>query len=66
MNIEYTNKDYQEVQLEEVRTIIITDSKGMRYRIKEDTFGGLELMAEDGRMSIEPNVSNLVTIKTLG
>ena len=65
MELKYTDKEYKEVEISDVNRIIVTDKDGHRYRIKADRFGGLEVMAEDGKISIEPNVSNLFTIKTV-
>ena len=47
------------------KRIVIQDNDGNRYRIHPDKFGGIEIMAEDGKVSIEPNVSNVITLKTL-
>jgi hypothetical protein len=65
MELKYTDKEYKEVEISDVNRIIVTDKDGNRYRIKADRFCGLEVMAEDGKISIEPNTSNLLTIKTV-
>ena len=64
MNFEYTDKNYKTIVVDEVSKIVIHDKDGNRYRIVEDKLGGLEIMAEDGRLVIEPNVSNVIIIKT--
>lgn len=45
--------------------VVIEDKDGNRYRISQDRLGGIEIIAEDGRVAIEPTVSNHITIKTL-
>ena len=65
MTTDIVNKEYKTVTFEEAQRLILTDSKGNRYRIKEDAFGALEIMALDGRLSIEPNTSNLIALKTI-
>lgn len=65
MTLEYTDKEFRAEKDIEVRKVLVTDAHGCRYRITENKFGGLEVMALDGGIAIEPNVSNLITIKTL-
>lgn len=65
MNIEITDKGYGKSKSDGAVRITITDSQGNTYRIKEDVTGGIEVMAEDGILSIEPNSSNLVYLKTV-
>lgn len=65
MELKYTDKGYKEVEVSDTERVIVTDKDGNRYRIKADRFGGLEIMAEDGKISIEPNVSNVLIIKTI-
>ena len=65
MELKYTDKEYKEVEVSDIERVIVTDKDGNRYQIKTDRFGGLEIMAEDGKISIEPSVSNLLTIKTI-
>lgn len=45
--------------------IIIKDKDGNQYRICQDKFGGLEILVEDGRVSVEPIVSNHIVVKTI-
>lgn len=45
--------------------IIIKDKDGNRYRICQDKFGGLEILVEDGRVSVEPIVANHIVVKTI-
>lgn len=44
--------------------IIVEDSAGNQYRITQDKFGGIDILAEDGHIIIEPHVANHITIKT--
>jgi hypothetical protein len=54
-----------EVEIRPHRRIEITDNDGNRYEIKPDKFGGIEVMASEGSIAIEPHVSNQITIKTI-
>lgn len=47
------------------KDVIIHDDKDNRYKLSIDKFGGIDIIALDGSLSIEPHVSNNVTIKTL-
>ena len=59
------NNEWVEVEILPNRRIEITDKDDNRYEIKPDKFGGIEVMASDGSISIEPHVSNQITIKTI-
>lgn len=65
MKFEYKDKDYKTVKVEETTRIVLQDVDGNRYRVTQNRFGEIEIMAEDGKLSIEPNVSNVVVLKTL-
>ena len=65
MKFEYKDKNYKTVKVEETTRITLQDVDGNRYRVTQNRFGGIEIMAEDGKLSIEPNVSNVVVLKTL-
>jgi hypothetical protein len=65
MKFEYKDKNYKTVKVEETTRITLQDGDGNRYRVTQNRFGGIEIMAEDGKLSIEPNVSNVVVLKTL-
>lgn len=65
MVFEYPDRESRETRAIDARLIVIKDSEGNSYRIKENKFGGLEIMADDGQLAIEPSVSNLIVIKTL-
>lgn len=45
--------------------INVYDANGKEYSIELDKFGRLTITANDGRLSIEPNVSNVVSINTI-
>ena len=49
-----------------IRTVrvYVFDGKGNQYRICLDQFGDLEVYASDGRIIIEPKVSNHIVIKS--
>lgn len=64
MIVEYTDVATFKEDTIHAKRIVIQDNDGNRYRIQPDRFGGIEIIAEDGKMSIEPNVSNHITIKT--
>jgi hypothetical protein len=65
MIVEYTESATFEENTIHAKRIVIQDNDGNRYRIRPDITGGIEVMAEDGKMVIEPNMSNVVTLKTL-
>ena len=64
MNLEYTDKKYKTIEVDEVSRVILQDKDGNRYRVIADKFGGLEIMAEDGTLSIEPHMANVIIVKT--
>ena len=45
--------------------INVYDGNGKEYSIELDKFGRLTISGNDGRLSIEPNVSNVITINTI-
>lgn len=64
MNLEYKEKNCKTIEVDEVSKIVIHDKDGNRYRIVEDTFGGLEILAEDGKLVVEPYMANVIILKT--
>lgn len=48
----------------DVKSAMLHDASGNRYRISEDFEHGLEILAEDGKAYIEPRVSNHFTVFT--
>ena len=58
------NDEWVEVEIRPHRRIEITDGDGNLYEIRPDKFGGIEVIASDGSISIEPRVSNQIVIKT--
>lgn len=60
-------KDGQEtsVKLPKYQRLYIYDESGNEYALKANKFGGIEICANDGKLSIEPSVSNLIVIKTI-
>ena len=65
MNFEYTDKNYKTVEVDEVSRVILQDKDGNRYRVIADKFGGLEIMAEDGKLTVEPHMANVIIVKTM-
>lgn len=47
----------------EATSLIVFDDKDNRFRIMCDKFGGINILAEDGAILIEPHVSNDITLK---
>ncbi len=47
------------------RRVEIEDEGGSRYEIRPDKFGGIEVLASDGALAIEPKVSNQIILKTI-
>ena len=65
MIVNYTDQATFKEDTIHAKRIIIEDNDGNRYRIRPHITGGIEVMAEDGKMTIEPNMSNVITLKTL-
>lgn len=63
MTIEY--KKDGEIVVQSTNVVVVVDSDGNQYRISQNKFGGIEILAEDGPVSIEPRVSNQLAIKTI-
>ena len=59
------SNEWVEIEIQPNRRIEITDNDDNRYEIRPDKFGGLNIMTADGSLSIEPHVSNDITIKTI-
>lgn len=58
------NNELVEVEIRENRRIEVIDSNDNHYEMRSNKFGGIEVMASDGSISIEPMVSNHIVIKT--
>ena len=64
--LKYKHEDQEtKVTLENYQRLYVYDDNGNEYAIKADKFGGIEICANDGKISIEPSVSNVITIKTV-
>ena len=64
--VKYKQEDQEtEVTLLEYQRLYVYDDNGNEYAIKADKFGGIEICANDGKISVEPSVSNLIIIKTV-
>ena len=59
------NNEWVEIEIKPNRRIEVTDNDDNRYEIRPDKFGGIEVMASDGSIAIEPRVSNQIVIKTI-
>lgn len=44
--------------------IYVYDGRGNQYRIYLDNFGDLTINSVDGKLAIEPNVTNEIVVKT--
>lgn len=64
--LKYKHEDQEtKVTLENYQRLYVYDDNGNEYAIKADKFGGIEICANDGKISVEPSVSNVITIKTI-
>ena len=64
--LKYKHEDQEtKVTLENYQRLYVYDDNGNEYAIKADKFGGIEICANDGKISVEPSVSNVITIKTV-
>ena len=59
------NNEWVDIEIRPHCRLEITDNDDNCYEIRPDNFGGLNIVAADGSMSIEPHVSNDITIKTI-
>ena len=64
MEFTYKDKEFKEINIEKALRIEVEDSRGKRYRIREDMEGGIEILAEDGKLIVEPHMANVIIIKT--
>lgn len=58
------NREWQEMEIPSYQRIEITDNDGNRYEIKPDNFGGIEILASDGSISVNPRMSNQIIVET--
>lgn len=64
--LKYKYEDQEtKVTLENYQRLYVYDNNGNEYAIKADKFGGIEICVNDGKISVEPSVSNIITIKTV-
>lgn len=59
------NREWVEMDIPEHQRIEVTDNDGNRYEIRPDKFGGIEILANDGTISVRPRVSNQITVETI-
>ena len=64
--LKFKNDDGEivEFEIKPNRRIEITDNDGNKYEIKPYKFGGIEVLASDGSLSIKPSVSNMIVLET--
>lgn len=65
MIVNYTDSATLKEDTVFAKRIVIEDNDGNRYRVIADKFGGLEIMAEDGKMTVEPHMANVIIVKTI-
>ena len=64
--VKYKIEDQEtEVALSKYQRLYVYDDNGNAYAIKANKFGGIEICANDGKISVEPAVSNLIFVKTV-
>ena len=65
--LKFKNDDNElvEMEIKPHRRIEVSDKEGNWYEIRPDKFGGIEVMASDGPIIIEPKVSNQLVLKTV-
>ena len=64
--IKYKHEDQEtEVTLSKYKSLYVYDDNGNEYAIKANKFGGIEICVNDGKISVEPSVSNLIFVKTV-
>lgn len=58
------NREWQEMEIPPNQRVEITDDDGNRYEIRTDKFGGIEILANDGSISVNPRMSNQIIVET--
>ena len=58
------NREWVEIEIKEHQRIEVTDKDGKRYEIKPDKFGGIEILANEGSISVNPIMSNQIIVET--
>ena len=58
------NHEWVEIEIPEFQRIEVTDDDGNKYEIRPDKFGGIEIIANDGTISVNPRVLNHIIVKT--
>lgn len=58
------NREWVEMEIPEHQRIEVTDNDGNVYEIKPDKFGGIEIIANDGTITVNPRMSNHITVET--
>lgn len=58
------NREWVEMEIPEHQRIEVTDNDGNRYEIKPDKFGGIEILASDGSILVNPRMANQIIVET--
>ena len=58
------NREWQEMEIQPHQRIEITDNDGNRYEIRPDKFGGIEILASDGSILVNPRMANQIIVET--
>lgn len=64
MEIEIISHSSDNEKKEARNGIYVYDGRGNQYRIYLDNFGDLTVNSVDGKLAIEPNVTNEIVVKT--
>lgn len=59
------NGEWREVELQKHTCVHFIDEYNNDFELRPDRFGGMDVIANDGKISIEPCMSNNITIKTI-
>lgn len=57
--------EWREVEIQKNTCVHFVDDDNNDYEMRADRFGGIDIIANDGKISIEPCMSNNITIKTV-
>lgn len=58
------NREWVEMEIPEHQRIEVTDKDDNRYEIRPDKFGGIEILANDGSITVNPIMSNQIIVET--
>lgn len=58
------NREWVEMEIPKHQRIEVTDNDDNRYEIRPDKFGGIEILASDGSISVNPRMANQIIVET--